>query len=93
MPKKQSANSRQKINGSTDESKSASVKEEIEEFQEITLFRNPIQTIYHLIAIIVGEIVNLISFLRRNFIIPILIFVYIVLFFIKEGPHREVSAF
>jgi hypothetical protein len=58
-------------------------------FQEISLFKNPLLTIYTLFIIMNEQFVILIRFLIRHRILIIISILFIGLNFIK-GPHSEV---
>jgi hypothetical protein len=58
-------------------------------FYEISLFKNPFETIYTLFVIISEQFVRLIRFLIGNKILIILSIGYTALNFM-EGPHKEV---
>lgn len=60
-----------------------------EEYQEISLFKNPISTVRYLILIISEQFIRFIKFLISNKMILLLAFTYFLLNF-GEGPHREV---
>ena len=65
-------------------------KEETEdEYQEISLFKNPFLTLKYLILIITEQLIRFVKFLYCNKIILLLIIGYFVLNF-GEGPHKEV---
>jgi hypothetical protein len=70
---------------------SVSVDKALEDsFQEISLFKNPFQTLFTLFSIVIEQIYSLFLFFRRNYLIPLFFLVYFILVLLKEGPHREV---
>jgi|LauGreDrversion4_2_1035121.scaffolds.fasta_scaffold369983_2 hypothetical protein len=78
-------------NSNSQDTNSVSVDKASEDtFEEISLFKNPFQTLFTLISIIIEQINSLFLFLRRNYLIPLFFLVYFILVVIKDGPHREV---
>ena len=61
-----------------------------DDFQEITLFKNPLQTMFHLILIFKDKIESILQYLKKNYFIPVIIIIYFLLMQIENGPHREV---
>ena len=62
------------------------------EYEVISLFRNPIETIKYLIVILSEQLIRFLRFLVTHKIIMILGVSYLIMNFLG-GPHREVSRF
>jgi hypothetical protein len=70
--------------------KNTKQQETEEEYQEISLFKNPISTFRYLILILTEQLIRFVKFLISNKIILLLAISYFLLNF-GEGPHKEVS--
>jgi hypothetical protein len=71
-------------------SKNTKQQETEEEYQEISLFKNPISTFRYLILILTEQLIRFVKFLISNKIILLFAISYFLLNF-GEGPHKEVS--
>ncbi len=60
------------------------------EYKEISLFRNPIETLVTLFIILYEQFMRGIKFLMGHKFLIVMAIVYLILNFI-EGPHKEVS--
>jgi hypothetical protein len=69
--------------------KNTKQQETEEQYQEISLFKNPITTFKYIILILSEQFIKFIKFLISNKIILLLAISYFLLNF-GEGPHKEV---
>lgn len=61
----------------------------LEEYKEISLFRNPIETLFTLFTILYEQFIRFIRFLTGHKFLIVMALVYFILNFL-EGPHKEV---
>jgi hypothetical protein len=62
------------------------------EYQEVSLFKNPITTLRYLVLILSEQLVRFLKFLLGNKIILLIAIAYFLLNF-GQGPHKEVGTF
>jgi hypothetical protein len=65
-------------------------KNKIEEYKEISLFRNPLETLRTILIILTEQLMRFIKFLAGHKFLIVLGVVYLGLNFV-EGPHKEVN--
>jgi hypothetical protein len=68
------------------------VEETEKEYQEVSLFKNPITTLRYLVLIVSEQLVRFLKFLISNKIILLIAIAYFLLNF-GQGPHKEVRTF